>query len=90
MESKKYIDLIKMGENALDDLRAPFEEKKAKKDLEKEKIILEQQISELEFKIQKEKSKKPFSSRSIVDAIDEKQLAERELSIIDNLLKELF
>lgn len=87
---KKYSDLIRMGKDALDLVKIPFEVRKAEKDLEKEIIILEQSIAEQELKIQDSKSGRPINLRTILDAIDQKDLKERDLKLAIELQKELF
>ncbi len=87
---KKYSDLLKMGKEALDAIKIPFEVRKAEKDLEKEIINLEQAIAEQELKIQETKGTRPLNLRNILDAIDEKDLKERELRLAEELQKELF
>jgi len=87
---KKYIDLIKLGKDALDAIKAPFEARKAEKDLEKEVINIEQSIAEQELKIQTAKGEKPFNLKLILEAIDTKDLKERELKLAKELQKELF
>tara|TARA_R110000782_G_scaffold113397_3_gene203398 strand:+ start:488 stop:790 length:303 start_codon:yes stop_codon:yes gene_type:complete len=86
----KYAELIKMGKDALDAVKAPFEVRRASKDLEKAIIDLEQEIAELELDIVKAKSGKPFKLDVILIAIDAKDLKERELRLANELQKELF
>lgn len=86
----KYATLLKMGKDALDSLKIPFEVRKAEKDLEKEIINIEQSISEQDLKIQEAKGQRPLNLRSILDAIDEKGLKQRELKLAQELQKELF
>lgn len=87
---KKYEDLLKMGKEALDAIKIPFEVRKARKDLEKEIIDLEQQIAEQDLKIQEAKGKRPLVLKDILNAIDEKDLKERDLRLAQELEKELF
>lgn len=87
---QKYSDLLKMGKEALDAIKIPFEVRKAEKDLEKEIINLEQSIAEQELKIQEAKGSRPINLKSILDAIDAKELKERELKQAQELQKELF
>lgn len=87
---KKYSELLKMGKEALDLVKIPFEVKRAEKDLEKEIINLEQAIAEQEFKIQEAKGTRPINLKSILNAIDEKDLKERDLKLAKELQKELF
>ncbi len=87
---QKYSDLIKLGKEALDLVKIPFEVRKAEKDLEKELINLEQAIAEQELKIQEAKSTRPLNLKSILEAIDVKDLKERELRLAKELQTELF
>lgn len=89
-ENTKYSQLLKLGKDAIDLIRIPFEVKKAEKDLEKEIINIEQNIAEQELKIQEAKSQRPLNLRTILNAIDEKDLKERELRLAIELQKELF
>ena len=86
----KYSDLLKLGKDALDLIKIPFEVRKAEKDLEKEIINLEQTIAEQELKIQEAKGARPIVLSTILDAIDQKDLKERELRLAKELQKELF
>lgn len=88
--SSKYAQLLKLGKDALDALKIPFEVRKAQKDLEKEIIVLEQEISELDLKIQEAKGARPLNLKSILDAIDQRDLKNRELKLAEDLQKELF
>lgn len=87
---QKYADLLKLGKEALDLIKIPFEVRKAEKDLEKEIINLEQAIAEQDLKIQEAKGKRPLVLKDILNAIDEKDLKERDLRLTQELQKELF
>jgi hypothetical protein len=87
---QKYAELIRMGKDALDAVKAPFEVRRAKKDLEKAIIDIEQEIAELELDIVKAKSGKPFKLDVILIAIDAKDLKQRELKLAVELQEELF
>lgn len=90
MVKQKYADLLKLSKDALEAIKIPFEVRKAEKDLEKEIINLEQSIAEQELKIQEAKGSRPINLKSILDAIDAKELKERELKQAQELQKELF
>ena len=90
MASKKYEALLKLGKDAIEAIKIPFEVRKAEKDLEKEIINLEQAIAEQDLKIQEAKGTKPLNLRAILDSIDEKDLKERDLKLAQELQKELF
>lgn len=85
-----YEKLLKAGKDALEAAKIPFEARKAEKDLEKEIINLEQSIAEAEFTISDAKSTRPFNLRKILDAMDKKDLFERDLKLANELQKELF
>ena len=87
---QKYSELLKLGKDALDAIKVPFEVRKAEKDLEKEVINIEQAIAEQELKIQEAKGTRPLNLKAILDAIDEKDLKERELRLAKELQTELF
>ena len=86
----KYEDLLKLGKEALDLIKIPFEVRKARKDLEKEIINIEQQIAEKDATINDAKSSRPFGLDKVLDAIDDKALLERKLGQVNELLVELF
>ncbi len=90
IKETKYSQLLKMGKDALDAIKVPFEVRKAEKDLEKEIINLEQAIAEQELKIQESKGTRPLNLKCILDAIDAKDLKERELRLAKELQEELF
>lgn len=87
---KKYADLIKMGKEAIDAVKIPFEVRKAEKDLEKEIIVLEQKIAEQELKIQDAKGTRPLNLQVILDGVDQRDLLERSLKLAQELKTELF
>lgn len=89
-EKSKYSALLKLGKDALDLIKIPFEVRKAEKDLEKEIINIEQAIAEQELKIQEAKGSRPLNLKLILDAIDSKDLKERELKLARELQVELF
>ena len=86
----KYEDLLKLGKEALDLVKIPFEVRKARKDVEKEVITIEQKIAEKDAEINNAKSARPFILKTILDAIDDKEILERELKQVNELLEELF
>lgn len=86
----KYAALLKMGKDALDLIKIPFEVRKAEADLQKEIINIEQSIAEQELKIQEAKGARPINLKTILDAIDAKDLKERELRLAKELQTELF
>ena len=89
-EKTKYSALLRLGKEALDLVKIPFEVRKAEKDLEREIINIEQSIAEQELKIQEAKGTRPLVLKAILDAIDVKDLKERELRLAKELQEELF
>lgn len=89
-QPRKYLDLIKMCKDALDSVKAGFEARKAEKDLEKEIITIEQEIAEQEVNLMNAKSKRPFVLRDVLDAVDKKDLLERDLKLAKQIQEELF
>lgn len=85
-----YLELIKLGKEALDAIKAPFIAKKAHKDLEVKILDIEQKIAEAEQTINDCKSANPANWDKIGKAIDEKQLLERRLKQFQDLEQELF
>ena len=90
MVKKKYSDLLSLGKEALDAVQKPFKVLKAKKDLEKEIISVEQAIAEQDLKISEAKGAHPINLRNILDCIDKKDLLERDLKLAKELQEELF
>lgn len=86
----KYEALLKLGKDALDAIKIPFEVRKAEKDLEKEIINLEQAVAEQELTIQEAKSQRPLNLKKILESIDVKDLKNRELKLARELQAELF
>lgn len=86
----KLEQLYKLSKEVIDAIKLPFEIAKAKKDLEREIITIEQEIAELDQKITDVKMQRPFALKTIIDAIDDKALAERKLKQAQELLEELF
>ncbi len=86
----KYAQLLKLGKDALDLIKIPYEVKRAEKDLEKAIIDIEQEIAEQDLKIQESKGSRPINLKLILEAIDEKDIKERELKLAIELQKELF
>lgn len=89
-KTTKYSALLRLGKEALDLVKIPFEVRKAEKDLEREIINIEQSIAEQELKIQEAKGTRPLVLKTILDAIDVKDLKERELRLAKELQIELF
>ena len=86
----KYIDLIKLGEQAIDALKAPFIENKNRLKLETEINDLESKIADAAVAIQNQKMSKEVDWKKVGSAIDEKELLERRLSQFKKLKEELF
>jgi pyrrolidone-carboxylate peptidase len=89
-EAKKYKDFLKAGKETLDEMKVPFQVRKAKKQLEKEIIEIEEKIATQELNIQEAKGEHPFNLDKILDAIDDMAIQERKLKQANNLMDELF
>lgn len=89
-KTSKYAALLKLGKEAIDAIKIPFEVKKAEKDLEREIINIEQAIAEQELKIQEAKGTRPLNLKLILEAIDAMDLKKRELKLAKELQTELF
>ena len=87
---KKYKDFLKAGKEKLDELKIPFQVRKASKQLEKEIIEIEEKIATMELDIQEAKGEHPFNLDKILNAIDNKAIQERKLKQANELMKELF
>lgn len=87
---KTYLELLRMGKEAIADLQAPFTAKKAHKDLEVKILDIEQKIAEADDTIQKCKAANPPEWSKVGQAIDDKQLLERRLKQFQELETELF
>lgn len=86
----KLNQLYSLAKDTLEAIKIPFEVAKAKKDLEKEIICIEQSIAEKELSIQDAKQSRPFNINKIIDTVDDKELLERKLKQANSLLEELF
>lgn len=86
----KYSDLLKLGQEKLDELKVPFQVRKAHKQLEKEIIEIEEEIASLELKVEEAKGKHPFELDTILDAIDDLAIQNRKLQQAKELMTELF
>lgn len=86
----KFVDLIKLGKEAVDAIKAPFEAKLAENNLNGEIIKLEQQVAEADLKITEQKSNKKPNWSSILESLDSKELLERQLVQMKALKEELF
>lgn len=86
----KYIDLIKMAKEVIEDVKAPFIAKKNELSLQGEINEIESKIADADLKIQTEKSSKEVNWKTVRKAIDEKALLERELNQMKELQEELF
>lgn len=83
-------ELLKLGEDALKQIKAPFKLAKEKKQLETWILEKEEKIAELESKVNEEKCKEVINFDTILNAEDELQLAKRRLKQGQDLMEELF
>lgn len=86
----KYLDLIKLAKEKIEDIKAPFVARKNELSLEAEINDIESKIADADLKIQTEKSSKEVNWKTVRKAIDDKALLERELNQMKELQKELF
>jgi len=86
----KRSDLLKMGEDALKTFKLPFQIRKEKKNLESWIINYEEIVATLDDEINEMKGEEKLNVDSILDKIDDKELAERRLKQGEDLMKELF
>ena len=82
--------LLKSSQDTLDAIKVPFQVRKDKKSLESWIISKEEEIADLELKIQNKKASKSFNPDEILDAQDELALVKRRLEQGQNLIKEMF
>lgn len=86
----KYADILKLGKDALDAIKAPFKVRKAKADLEAKVIVVEQEIAEAELEVQSAKGTDPIDLETIIDKSDTLDLKKRKLGQLKALQEELF
>ncbi len=86
----KYKELLAMGKDAIDAIKAPFKVRTAQKNLESKVITVEQEIAEAEMDLQNAKSKDPIDLDTIIDKADELDLKKRKLGQLQALTEELF
>ena len=88
--AKTYRQMLEMGEKAVEAVQIPFKVRAAKNDLNGEIIKLEGEIADEELAIVQAKSKHPMALKTILNAIDDKELKERQLKQAEELMEELF
>lgn len=86
----KYLDLIKLAKEKIEDIKAPFVARKNELSLEAEINDIESKIADADLKIQTEKSSKEVNWKTVRKSIDDKALLERELQQMKELQSELF
>jgi hypothetical protein len=86
----KLKELWAMGKEALDAVKLPFEIAKAENDVNGKIIQLQQEVAELDLKIQTLTAAKPLNVDAVCDAEDAKGLKERRLKQAEDLKKRLF
>ena len=86
----KRSDLLKLGEDALKTIKLPFKLKKEKKSLESWVLDYEEKVATQDAEIADLKAEEKLNTDSILDKVDERELAERRLKQGEELMKELF
>jgi hypothetical protein len=89
-KTNTYEYLLSLGKEATEAVKRPFKVRAAKNKLKGEIIELESTISDLDLKLAEAKSSDPFDLTSVLTAINNKELKERELKLANELMKELF
>lgn len=87
---KSFKELISMTKEKLDEAMVPLRVRAAKAKAEGEKVKLEQKMLELETKINDLCAQKELDFNKIADLMDDYDLAERRLSQVTKLVKQLF
>jgi hypothetical protein len=88
---KKYKELLKLAKDKVDEIKIPFKEKKAQKNLELRIIEVESEIADHESLIQKTITDyDEINWDNVLNAVNNKDLAERKLKQLNSLKDELF
>ena len=82
--------LLKSTDDAKKAIKVPFQVRKDRKKLESWVIDREEEVANLELKIEEKKAKDDLDIDGILDAMDDLELANRRLSQGQKLLAELF
>ena len=86
----KRSDLLKLGDDALKAIKLPFQLRKEKKSIESWILDYEEKVATLDAEIVEIKAEEKLNVDSILDKIDDKDLAERRLKQGEDLMRELF
>ena len=86
----KRSELLKLSEEGLKLLKRPFQLRKEKKNLEGWVIEYEEKVVVLEAEINDLKAEEKLNVDSILDKVDDLDLAKRRLKQGEALMKELF
>ena len=90
MKLKKYVEYLKMGKEALDNLTAPLRANQTKKLGEIEQLKIDEKIMNLENEIQDIVTKHPLNFNSLISKLDEVALLERRKKQFGAILNDLF
>ena len=82
--------LLKSTDDVKKALKVPFQVRKDKKSLESWIIDREEEVAELELKIEDLKANSNFNVNKILETMDDLKLAERRLKQGQNLIKTMF
>jgi len=83
-------ELLKMGEDAIKEVKLPFKIRKEKKQLEALILDYEERVATLESEINDLKAEETLNVDRILDKVDDLELAQRRLKQGEELMKELF
>ena len=87
---RTYLEILEMGEAAVEKIQLPFKVREAKNKLSGELIRIEGEIAQGELKISAAKAKHPLDLTVILNAIDDRALKVRQLEQANELMEELF
>lgn len=90
MKFPSYAEVIKLGKEAVESLKAPLRAKEMKKQAELEMLKLESKGLELEQKIQELSSEYPINFEALITAANEKALLERKMDQYKKIITEMF
>lgn len=86
----KYLDRLKKTQKEKDKEKLPFHEKMAKNALERELLETEARLVTLKQQVEDQLSAYPIDFQRLLQAMDERDLKERELKQLSKLKTDLF
>jgi len=90
MKLTPYADLLKMGKEALEAIKAPLRAREMKKQAELEMLKIEGKQVELQAKLDELASAYPVNFAAIIETGDELALIERRMKQYDDIIKQMF